>query len=298
MANHREQSVDDSLLCRAAECIAQGTGLLVLAGAGIGVDSGLPDFRGDEGFWRAYPALRGSAIRLGDIANPRSFVDDPALAWGFYGHRLRMYRETAPHAGFAILNRWCESMPDGWWVSTTNVDGHFQKAGFTAKYVHEFHGSIHDLQCTKPCDAGTWPATKLQPVVDGKLRWVGNLPLCRRCSDIARPNILMFDDAQWVGGQSGAKYRELVEWLDAVQRLVIVEVGAGTAIPTLRVFGDRLVRHRSAKRIRINLRDSDVGDQGSIGIAAEALGALSAIDLRMQGPLRGARAEVERFPTR
>lgn len=290
MTNDREKSVDDALMRRAAECIAAGTGLLVLAGAGIGVDSGLPDFRGDEGFWRAYPALRGSGIRLGDIANPRSFIDDPALAWGFYGHRLKMYRETAPHAGFTILHRWCESMPDGWWVSTTNVDGQFQKAGFAAKYVHEFHGSIHDLQCSKPCDAGTWPATKLWPVVDGALRWVGAWPLCRRCSDVARPSILMFDDAQWVGGHSEAQYRALVEWLDEVERLVIVEIGAGAAIPTLRIFGDRLVQRRCAKRVRINLRDSDVDDRGSIGIAAGSLATLTTIDRMLSAKSRPARA--------
>ncbi len=71
--------------------------LLLAAGAGIGVDSGLPDFRGPQGFWRAYPGLKKSGLRFEQIANPEHFHSDPTLGWGFYGHRLKLYRETQPH---------------------------------------------------------------------------------------------------------------------------------------------------------------------------------------------------------
>ena len=57
--------------------------LLIGAGAGIGVDSGLPDFRGQDGFWKAYPPLAKLGIRFEEMANPRWFHDDPHLAWGF-----------------------------------------------------------------------------------------------------------------------------------------------------------------------------------------------------------------------
>ncbi|HWM60415.1 MAG TPA: hypothetical protein VNO83_21500, partial [Pseudonocardia sp.] len=72
----------------------------------MGVDSGLPDFRGPEGFWRAYPPYRRLGLGFTDLADPVHFVDDPELAWGFYGHRLALYRCTTPHAGFAVLRRW------------------------------------------------------------------------------------------------------------------------------------------------------------------------------------------------
>ncbi|WP_322049658.1 Sir2 family NAD-dependent protein deacetylase, partial [Paraburkholderia sp. J67] len=75
----------------------EADGLLVTAGAGMGVDSGLPDFRGDEGLWRAYPALRHHGFSFEEIANPAVFSSDPRLAWGFYGHRLKLYRATQPH---------------------------------------------------------------------------------------------------------------------------------------------------------------------------------------------------------
>ena len=77
--------------------------ILIGAGAGMGVDSGLPDFRGNSGFWKAYPPLEKLGIQFHEIANPQWFTDDPNLAWGFYGHRLDLYQKTKPHHGFEIL---------------------------------------------------------------------------------------------------------------------------------------------------------------------------------------------------
>jgi NAD-dependent SIR2 family protein deacetylase len=57
-------------------------------------------------------------------------VDDPELAWGFYGHRLELYRRTTPHRGFGILRRLAERS-GRFFVFTSNVDGHFQRAGVT-----------------------------------------------------------------------------------------------------------------------------------------------------------------------
>src|SRR5271156_5063013 len=112
----------------AAKAILGADALLIGAGAGMGVDSGLPDFRGNEGFWKAYPPFRGR--RFAEMSNPVWFRTDPAQVWGLYGHRLRLYREAIPHDGFAILRRWAERVPHGAFVLTSNVDGQFQKAGF------------------------------------------------------------------------------------------------------------------------------------------------------------------------
>src|SRR5690606_8010874 len=131
---------------------------LITAGAGMGVDSGLPDFRGKEGFWNAYPALGRANIQFEAIANPEAFNIVPTVAWGFYGHRLNLYRNTAPHAGFALLREIGISMPNGAFVFTSNVDGQFQKAGFSEFEVCEVHGSIHHLQCMEPCHAQPWAA--------------------------------------------------------------------------------------------------------------------------------------------
>jgi NAD-dependent SIR2 family protein deacetylase len=136
-------------LKQAAAAVCQAEALLIGAGAGMGVDSGLPDFRGSQGFWHAYPPYQKLGLDFYALANPRWFDSDPALAWGFYGHRLNLYRNTAPHDGFRILLSWAQRMSQRVHVFTSNVDGHFQKAGFPAESVMEVHGSLERLQCTR-----------------------------------------------------------------------------------------------------------------------------------------------------
>lgn len=127
-------------------------------GAGMGVDSGLPDFRGTEGFWKSYPAFGREQVDVHAIASPVAFRDRPQRAWGFYGHRLEFYRQTQPHAGFEMLKRWGKKMSQGYAVFTSNVDGQFQKAGCNPGVIHECHGSIHHLQCLNACIPAIWPA--------------------------------------------------------------------------------------------------------------------------------------------
>ena len=90
----------------AAKAIASAQALIIGAGAGMGVDSGLPDFRGDTGFWEAYPVYGQHNKSFSAMANPTWFKNDPAMAWVFYGHRLELYRDTVPHQGFQILGKW------------------------------------------------------------------------------------------------------------------------------------------------------------------------------------------------
>ena len=73
----------DAEIRRAARWVADADALLITAGAGMGIDSGLPDFRGPGGFWHVYPALGKAGIAFESIANPAAFERDPHLAWGF-----------------------------------------------------------------------------------------------------------------------------------------------------------------------------------------------------------------------
>jgi len=74
-------SVTDEALARAVQWLREADGLLLTAGAGMGGDSGLPDFRGADGFWRAYPALHAKRTHFEEIANPAAFLHDPVRAW-------------------------------------------------------------------------------------------------------------------------------------------------------------------------------------------------------------------------
>lgn len=252
----------------AAELIAEADGLLITAGAGIGIDSGLPDFRGDRGFWKAYPALGKLGLRFHEIANPQAFRDRLETAWGFYGHRLNLYRTAQPHAGFQCLLDLAATMPSGAFVFTSNVDGQFQKAGFDPGRVAECHGSIHHLQCLAGCGEPIWPAEDFVPTVDEKhCRLLSPAPRCPGCGGLARPNIMMFGDWDWDGSLANRQQVRLEAWLARPQRPVVVEIGAGTAIPTVRHFGERL----DCPLIRINPTEAAVGLRRDISLPIGSL---------------------------
>jgi NAD-dependent SIR2 family protein deacetylase len=273
---------NDELVQQAAQALASADALLIGAGAGMGVDSGLPDFRGDRGFWNAYPPYERLGLNFVALANPRWFATDPSLAWGFYGHRMNLYRDTKPHQGFAILLKWARRMRLGAFVFTSNVDGHFQRAGFDPDRVVEIHGSIEWLQCVRNCLVEPFavePQRHRVLIDEMTMRAREPLPACPACGGLARPNILMFGDWQWNELRTATQQERLDAWLGSVQgsRLAIVECGAGTAIPTVRMFCEEVAASHDARLIRINLREPEV-PAGHIGLAAGALAAVTAID--------------------
>jgi NAD-dependent SIR2 family protein deacetylase len=250
----------------------------------MGVDSGLPDFRGNAGFWRAYPPFRELGLSFVDLAQPAWFRRDPELAWGFYGHRLHLYRAATPHAGFAVLKRWAAAKPEGAQVFTSNVDGQFGQADFDADRICECHGSIHHVQCSRPCTGAIWSASETQVDVDTTtFRARPPLPLCPYCGAVARPNILMFGDGQWLESRAAEQEGRLSEWLEGLRdaNLTIIECGAGTAIATVRATAEHLARRYHATLIRINPREPE-GPSGTVALAYGALEALNAIDRALE----------------
>lgn len=274
-------------LKRAAEVIGNADALLVTAGAGIGVDSGLPDFRGDKGFWKAYPIIAKLGLSFVEMANPEWFQRDPKLAWAFYGHRLNLYRKTHPHDGFRILLEAARKKSGGYFVFTSNVDGQFQKAGFDDGKVVECHGSIHWLQCAEECCDLIWDAAEAEVTVEEEsFRALDPLPKCPKCWGLARPNILMFGDWQWNSRRTDEQSARLRQWLNRAsekrESLAIVEVGAGQAVSTVRHTSESIAARYGATLVRINPRDFDVPGERHVSIP---LGALEGIT-RIGGLLR------------
>lgn len=269
-----------ALYSAAARLIDQAEALVICAGAGIGVDSGLPDFRGPGGFWQAYPALGRARVRFEEIASPAAFRADPGLAWGFYGHRLGLYRETVPHAGFGMLRDIAASMPHGSFVFTSNVDGQFQRAGFADACIVECHGSIHHLQCMEPCTDAIWSAEALTPEIDTEdCRIRSALPRCPRCGGLARPAILMFNDWEWIEDRTRMQMARLHEWWARAQHPVVIEIGAGSAIATVRAFAQGL----GAPIIRVNPSEWQVTRPGDVGIPVGALEGIGGISMAIGG---------------
>ncbi len=264
----------ESEIARAAEAVQAADALLVTAGAGMGVDSGLPDFRGKEGFWRAYPVIAKLGLSFEEMANPGWFEQDPALAWAFYGHRLNLYRQTAPHPGFGRLLEIGRSKAGGYFVFTSNVDGQFQKAGFAPERIVECHGSIHHFQCAGACTDETWEADPgTIAIEESSFHAVEPLPRCRRCSGLARPNVLMFGDGSWLGRRTEEQQGRFAAWVEELARrsarLAVIELGAGSAVPTVRHTSERAARGLGGTLIRINPREEQV-PAGDIGLALGA----------------------------
>ncbi|HEX2913400.1 MAG TPA: Sir2 family NAD-dependent protein deacetylase [Chloroflexia bacterium] len=278
--------MEEKALARAVESIAMAEALLIGAGAGMGVDSGLPDFRGSSGFWRAYPVYARLGLNFEEMANPAWFRQDPQMAWGFYGHRLNLYRSTIPHPGFQILQSWGERMPAGIFIFTSNVDGQFHQAGFKPEQIEEVHGAIEWLQCTRNCGIGIFPAGPEEIEVDLEtMRATGPLPACPGCAALARPNILMFNDWDWDESRTRVQSQRRQTWLESLRqsrtRPVVIEIGAGTAVPTVRYFCEEIAQQSGGTLIRINLRQPAV-PAGQIGLEAGALDALQKLDERLQ----------------
>jgi NAD-dependent SIR2 family protein deacetylase len=266
------------IYARAAEAVRGADALVVTAGAGMGVDSGLPDFRGDQGFWKAYPLYERLGLSFVEAANPVHFEEDPAFGWGFYGHRLGLYRSATPHPGFQILLRWIERFHLDWFVATSNVDGQFQKAGFAEDGIVEVHGSIHHLQCTMPCREDIWENREEIEVERDTMR-ARQLPGCRSCGQVARPNILMFGDHAWLPHRTHAQRRRLEAFLrqHRESRTLILEMGAGTAVPTIRRMSEDLGSRGDATVIRINPREPQIGPP-HLSLAVGACEGLTGID--------------------
>jgi NAD-dependent SIR2 family protein deacetylase len=266
---------------QAREIIKSADTLLITAGAGMGVDSGLPDFRGNEGFWQAYPVAKVRGLSFESLANPEWFERDPSLAWAFYGHRLNLYRDTVPHEGFMMLRELCRSKDDDYFILTSNVDGQFQKAGFEENKICEIHGSIHHMQCTKDKDHGIWPADDDNVTIDMEaFQALPAFPVCPACGALARPNILMFGDWDWMGYRSDMQMKRFGRWkidlMKEKKKVAVIEIGAGTAIPSIRRMSESAAKQFHMPLIRINPRESH-GLQGTVKLPFGGLEGIKAI---------------------
>jgi NAD-dependent deacetylase len=111
--------------------------VFVLTGAGMSAESGLPTFRGADGYWRNH--------RIEELASPQGFARDPLTVWHWYNERIRAYRSAQPNAGhFALVE--LELMVPTSTIATQNVDSLHARAG--SNNVLELHGHLREARCT------------------------------------------------------------------------------------------------------------------------------------------------------
>lgn len=248
-------------------------GLLIAAGTGMSVGAGFPDTADSRRLARALSVI--GRVRPADctLGTSEAFREVPRAAWGAYGHQLNSCRQSDPHPGYAILRRWADSAPKGAFVYTSNVDGHFSRAGFSTDRIVEAAGSLHWLQCSKACTPQLWSADGFEPkikAVNGEL--AGVVPTCPHCGSVARPNVSLAKDWDWVPNRTMHQHALLSSWLMEMKRLVVVEVGADEL--AIRCFSEQ----NGPRVIRIHPTDFAISPEVGLGFAASALEGLRRLD--------------------
>ncbi|TRY63408.1 hypothetical protein TCAL_00465 [Tigriopus californicus] len=177
--------------------LAQAQNIVILTGAGVSAESGIPTFRGPGGLWRTYQAT--------DLATPQAFQRDPSLVWEFYHYRRELMATKAPnpaHRALAQFETQCEGQGRSCRVITQNIDGLHQAAG--SQDVLELHGALFRVRCTacgvetanhdSPiCPAlhgrGQPDAHRSEPPIP-----VASLPRCVDCGGLLRPAVVWFGE--------------------------------------------------------------------------------------------------------
>lgn len=274
---YQEYIMNTENLNRAREILKNADAVFCFSGAGMSAPSGANTFRGDDGFWRHFPPYKKLGLNFEQMATPASFVDHLDIALGFYGYRYNMYNKLTPHAGYYDLKRVMDSKIFGGWMITTNVDGHAIKAGF--ENVYESHGSIHHWQCSNlDCANRNGLSAPPQLVVDEETMTcnITNEHYCG-CLKPLRPNIVMFWDLQFCDIRTREQYgrylkfRYDLEEKKTFPRVAVLEIGAGDAIPTMRIEAHQIANEFGTRVIRINMEpETETHDRRPIHLQGDA----------------------------
>lgn len=160
-----------------AQDLKQCKKILVITGAGMSADSGVPTYRGKGGIYNN-DVKRG--LKIEDVINIRAFKQNPELAWEFLKPQIEAVQKANPHAGYYALNKILKSFPEAN-IFTQNVDGLHKKSGFPA---YEVHGNKENLICSK-CDK-----TTPTPPFDSL-----NIPHLCDCGGAMRTSSVMFGES-------------------------------------------------------------------------------------------------------
>jgi NAD-dependent deacetylase len=164
---------DEPLPPALLEAVKSARRLVVVTGAGVSAESGVPTFRGAGGLWREF--------RAEELATPQAYARDPLLVWEWYNWRRQVVAGCQPNAAHEALVR-MEQQPEEFLLLTQNVDGLHARAG--SRRLIEIHGSLFRLRCTaRPRHRADYPPGQSEPH-----------PACPHCGAPARPDIVWFGE--------------------------------------------------------------------------------------------------------
>lgn len=248
---------------RIKQIIDDADGILILAGAGMSVESGIPDFRGTSGLWTAE---KDNFIKF---SSGNAWHNIPLEAWNFYISRFLTYRDLTPHRGYYDLKEALDRLGKDVYVMTSNVDAHFEKSGYDVDKIYTIHGDLKHIQCSKKCCRDIHP----MPEFTETLTSLEQAPHCERCGSVMRPVVMMFNDPWMVTTNIDLQAMSCLHWINSKENIVGIEIGAGLAVPSLRIYADE----RTKTLIRINPHDYQINRTQDIAIQATAIEGISTL---------------------
>jgi NAD-dependent deacetylase len=168
--------------------------VLVITGAGVSAESGIPTFRGKDGYWRKLDPIK--------LATPEAFARDPELVWQWYRERRQRIRNAQPNAAHEAIAKLAQRA-DEFLLVTQNVDDLHERAGLAKAEMVQIHGDIFVTRCSR-CDFGRrdYPppvaaATYGAASEHDREREQGQengVPRCTKCEALMRPGVVWFGE--------------------------------------------------------------------------------------------------------
>ena len=225
--------------------------VLVMTGAGISAESGIPTFRGEDGYWTV-----GSAVyHPQELATNAAFARMPEEVWRWYLHRRSVCRAAKPNPAHDALVALERALKDRFLLITQNVDGLHARAGNTLARMFQIHGNIDLMRCEH-----VHPGTRLVPVpLTVGESWDATTPFtdearalltCGRCGRLMRPHVLWFDEFY---DEELFRFESSLRAAAGAALLIVVGTSGSTNLP---MQVGRIVAQRGAPMIVINRDES------------------------------------------
>lgn len=244
--------MDVSLDQALAAALAEDGGFVVVTGAGVSAESGIPTFRGADGYWTV-----GSRVyQPQELATQAAFRRMPEEVWRWYLYRLGVCRAAAPNPAHVALVELERALGDRFRLVTQNVDGLHLRAGSSRARTYQIHGNIHFMRCA---GAHGDEIVEIPPSVPGLGRddplpdQVRGLLRCARCEGWARPHVLWFDEYY---DEELYRFESSLAAAAAARVLVTAGTSGNTNLPNQMVA---VARRAGALLIDINPEDNPFG---------------------------------------
>lgn len=214
----------DDLLRRAAA--APGP-LVVLTGAGISAESGIPTFRGPGGFW----TVGSRHYQPEEMATQAMFSRHPEAVWGWYLYRRGLCAAARPNPAHTAVVTLERALGARFVLLTQNVDGLHLEAGSSPERTLQIHGNLHRMRCASACSNATLPVpAALGPRPGGEPVTPVERALlcCPACGEWTRPHVLWFDETY---DESHYRYETALRAASEATLLLVVGTSGATSLP-------------------------------------------------------------------